>query len=138
MKRSQISTELIIVLSAMLIIFIIIISIMNKRSDEYFYNRRLLDAKEYSEEVASQINTVYLAGPGTKAKVELPQTLMDNTNYSINIYPQHHSIEITWMSKDNIRHYSSQVLTSNITGNISNINGDINITNINGGIVIEG
>jgi len=138
MKKAQISTELIIVLSALLIIFLIIISILNKRSDEYFFNQRYMNAKEYSEKVASQLNTVFLSGPGTRARVELPQTLRDNTNYSINIYPQQHVVEIAWLSKNNIRHYSSQILTSNITGKISNINGNINITNIEGGIVIEG
>ncbi len=138
MKKSQLSTELIITLSALLIMFLIIISIMNKRSDDYFYNKRLMDAKEYSEKISSQINILFLAGPGTKAHVELPQTLRDNTPYSINIYPQHHIVEITWMSKNNIRHYSTQILTSNISGKLSNISNDVNITNTDGGIFVEG
>ena len=137
MKRSQISAEFIIVLSALLIVILIIFSIFDKRSDEYFYNKRLMNAKEYSEKVASNINTVYLAGSGARTLVELPPALRDQTSYSINIYPQHHIVEITWMSKNNIRHYSSQILTSNITGTLTNIHSNINITNTQGVILIE-
>lgn len=137
MKKAQISTEFIIVFSIMLIMFLIILSIMNSRSDEYYYNKRLMNAKEYSEKVASHINTVFLAGPGTSTVLPLPNTLRDETNYTINIYPQVRIVEISWMSKNTERQYTSQILTSNVTGSLVDIIGNINISNVEGGVLIE-
>lgn len=137
MRKAQISTELILILSIVFIMFLVILGTIDKRTDEYQYNRRLMDAKKYSEKVATTINMVYLSGAGTSATINMPTTLIDNTNYSINIYPKNHMVEISWMSKIDMRQHHNQIVTANITGNLTGLNGNINITNIDGGIFIE-
>ena len=96
-----------------------------------------MDAKKHSEKIATTINMVFLSGPGTISSVSLPQTLIDDTNYTINIYPQDHRVEVSWMSKTDLRTYASQIVTSNVTGNLVGLSGTINITNTDGEISIE-
>lgn len=138
MQKAQLSSEFIIVLSIVLMVFLFFLSTIAKRSDDYIYNKRLMDAKELNELVSTQINTIFIAGHGTSTKVMLPPNLKDSTNYTISIYPSERIVEITWMSKNNLRYYTTQILTSNISGKTTQINSEINLTNIDGGILIGG
>lgn len=137
MGKSQASIELLIVLAVLLIIFSLTVQIIYQRNDQQYYSRRQLYAKQYADQLASRINTVYQAGPGTSTTYYIPNTLQDGTNHTINIHPTQHQVEIIWQSKTSNRQYSSSLITSNITGNLSNLRGELSITNNLGSINIS-
>ncbi len=130
--KAQISVDFIIVISIALIIFLYLFTAADKRSDELYSKTTSLYARSVSDQLASNINSVYLAGYGFKKTVLLQETLKDNSNYNINIYPVEHLIKISW----NNRQYSSPVLTSSISGTLSSLKGEYEIANIDGVITL--
>ena len=137
MRRAQLSVEMIILLSAVLIILMAMLSSFATGPEKSVFNKRSASAREYSERLAYAINNIYLAGDGAGLSLELPQTLIDGTGYSMNIYPDKHLIDITWLSGANFDHSSIQLLTSSLSGKLSGIKGNLNLTNSGGVIIIE-
>ena len=137
MKEGQVSVELVMIIAIILFIFIVIVSAMGNRSDEYIYNQRLFYARVQAEQFAAKINTVAIAGHGASESIDLPQQVQDGTDYTLTIYPIHHMVEIQWMSKDNVRPYGVPIVTSNITGLTTNLNGTLTLTNNQGEISIQ-
>ena len=125
----MVSTELIIIMSVAMIIFLIVLSGVSKRSAENVLSQRSMDAKLSADKLASGINSVYLAGNGASTQVNLPYNLQDGTNYTLSINNIHHTVIVVWGSGTQVRQYSSQIITSNITGVITDISYPINITN---------
>lgn len=131
-KKTQISTEFIIILSIALIVFLFLFTIANKRSDELYSTSKMLYAKQEADKLATAINTIFLAGNGASKTVNLPETLKDNANYNITVYPTEHIVDITFSSFGNLRHYSAPILTADVTGDLNIMNNDVNLTNSNG------
>ena len=59
MRKSQISTEFIIVLAAALIVFLFFFTVANKRDNELYSTRTMLYAKQEADKLAANINTVF-------------------------------------------------------------------------------
>ncbi|MBS1266656.1 MAG: hypothetical protein MAG795_00624 [Candidatus Woesearchaeota archaeon] len=135
--KSMVSTELIIIMSVAMVIFIVVLSGVNKRSAENVLSQRSMDAKLNADKLSSGINSVYLAGPGASMQVNLPSNLLDGTNYSLQINKMHHTVIVVWTSGSDSRQYSSQLVTANISGITSDISYPVNITNQQGVIYIE-
>jgi hypothetical protein len=135
-RKAQVSVEMIILLSALLILVMGIISTFSSASDRSLFNRRTVSAMEFSENLAYGINNVYLAGEGAGAEVVLPTTLIDNTDYSIIIYPELHILEISWKARQDIETHQVQLLTAQLGGKLSGINGSVSLSNVNGTIMI--
>ncbi len=131
-KKSQVSIELIMVLSVVLIIFTLLIVSINKRYEQYIYERRYLDAKSQAEKFAGTINMIHLSGQGSSTRILMPHSLEDGSPYNISLSAM--AVNIEWPGKTTIRHYSTPLITSNISGNFS-YDSLINFTS--GGIVIE-
>ena len=121
----------------MLIIFLFIFMLADKRTSEMYAARTKLYAKIEGDKLAADINSILLAGSGTSKKTQLSSTLRDNTAYNISIYPQAHRLEIFYTVAGLNDHYSATLLTSSISGITSNLNYPVNISNVNGGIVIS-
>ncbi|MBU2561186.1 MAG: hypothetical protein KKD17_02730 [Nanoarchaeota archaeon] len=137
MQKAQISTEFIIIASAALVVFLIILSIAGKRNDELYSARTTLYARQEADKLASSINTILLAGDGTQKTVSLPETLRDDEGYTINIYPSSRLVEITWNYSGKNRQYKAPLITADITGDMSPLSGTtFTISNIDGGIVV--
>ncbi len=137
MAKAQISTEFIIIVSVALIVFLIIFSIIDKRNDELYSTRTMLYARQEADQWASSINTIFLAGNGAQRRVSLPETLRDDKDYTINIYPSSHLVEITWSSLGKNKQYTATLITTNITGSLSELkNTSLRISNSDGGIII--
>ena len=137
MSKAQISAEFIIIVSIALVVFLMMFSIIDKRNDELYSTRTMLYARKEADNLASSINTIFLAGDGAQKTITLPETLRDDKNYTINIYPTNHLVEIIWSSLGENRQYTSPLLTANITGNLTSLsNTTLTITNSNGGMVI--
>ena len=130
--KAQISVDFIIIISIALIVFLYLFSIIDKRNDELYSTRTSLYAKSVSDTLAFNINSVFLAGNGFKKNILLQNKLKDDTGYNLNIYPTEHLIKIAW----NNRQYSSPILTSSISGDLSLLPGEYEIANINGVITI--
>ncbi|MBW2965950.1 hypothetical protein KY342_02485 [Candidatus Woesearchaeota archaeon] len=136
-SKSQISAEFIIIASVSLVVFLIMFSIIDKRNDELYSERTMLYARMESDKLASSINTIFLAGGGAQKTISLPETLRDDKNYTINIYPTHHLVEIIWNSLGKNKQYTSILITADITGNLTSLkNITLIISNSDGGIVI--
>lgn len=136
MRKAQVSVEIIILLSALLILLMGIISSFAPASDRSFFSKRGMSAREYSETLAYGINNVYLAGPGSSATISLPKTLIDNTAYNITIYRSQHILEISWKARQDIERHQLQLLTADLNGNLTGISGDVGLSNVNGTIMI--
>lgn len=136
MRRAQVSIEMVILLSALLILLMGIISTFSSATDRSFISRRAVSAREFSERLAYGINNVYLAGEGAETEILIPQTLIDNTNYSISIYPSSHILEVSWKARQDIERHQVQLLTAGLTGNLSGIHGPVSLLNANGTVVI--
>ena len=137
MRKSQISAEFVIIASIILIVFLIMFSIIHKRNDELYSTRTMLYARQEADKLASNINTIFLAGNNAQKTIALPETLRDDKNYTINIYPSNHLIEIIWSSLGKNKQYTSTLITADVTGNLTSLkNTTLTISNSDGGIVI--
>ncbi|HIH42787.1 TPA: hypothetical protein HA246_04020 [Candidatus Woesearchaeota archaeon] len=137
LKKSQISVEFIIILAVMLIVFLGVFIVADKRTAEMYSVRTKLYAKMEADKFASDVNGVFLAGSGTGKISILPSTLKDNSAYNISIYPSEHKLQVVWQSSGIEDHYSAALIAGNISGVLSSINYPVNLSNINGGIVIS-
>ncbi|MFH1317040.1 MAG: hypothetical protein ABII01_05975 [Candidatus Woesearchaeota archaeon] len=135
-KAGQVSVDMIIMMSFLFIIFLIMATIILYRNSELVSSTQKYYAKSLSDQVATEINSVFNAGDGTQKTIILPDQLKDNTAYNINIYPNSRIVEIVWNYGEETRHYSSSIITTQITGDLTNISDDISILNVNGEIDI--
>lgn len=136
MRKAQVSVEMVILLSALLILLMGIISTFSSASDRSFFSKRTVSAREFSERLAYGINNVYLAGEGASTEVVLPETLIDNTNYSIIIYPSQHLLEISWRARQDTERYQVQLLTGGLSGSLSGIHGAVQLSNAHGSVIV--
>jgi hypothetical protein len=136
MGKAQVSVEMVILLSALLILTMGIISSFASSSDRSFFSKRGMSAREFSEKLAYGINNVYLAGDGASADIVIPSTLIDNTNYSIVIFPSQHILEISWKASQDVERHQVQLLTAGLAGKLSGIYGSVGLSNVNGTIII--
>ncbi|MBI2135622.1 hypothetical protein HYU06_00965 [Candidatus Woesearchaeota archaeon] len=136
-QKSQISVEFIIILAIMLIVFLIIFVVADKRTAEMYNTRTKLYAKMEADKLASDINGIFLAGSGTRKVTMLPNKLRDNSAYNISIYPSEHKLEVTWQSSGTNDHYSAALIAGNISGILGNLNYPVNVSNVNGAIIIS-
>jgi hypothetical protein len=137
MKKAQLSTDFVITLSIILLIFIGIAFTVSLRHEQMLFVARRTYAEDIVEKLALNINSVYLAGDGTAKQVVLPLSLRDDGNYHIDVYPSEHLLEVTFWFDQQRRHYSYPIITANVTGTLTGINSTVNLTNIDGGITIE-
>ncbi len=136
--RAQISTEFIMITSVMLIIFLMMFSIIDKRDNEVYSGMAVLSARTEGDKLANNINSVFLAKEGAKKTIILPETLKDGNDYLVAIYPSDRLVEVRWNSLEGTRTYTSTIVTSKVTGYLSAIsNTSLTISNIEGGVVIE-
>jgi hypothetical protein len=135
-NNAQISSDFLIVLSIALIIFLVFFSISIKRNDQLDAEKTKLYAKTLSDKLAMEINSMHLMGSGVQKTITFPNTLKDQTLYTLNIYPQSHLVVINWEYKGTLKKYQSSILTSNITGALQGINGSILILNLNGELIL--
>tara|TARA_Y100000310_G_scaffold110706_1_gene109153 strand:+ start:252 stop:668 length:417 start_codon:yes stop_codon:yes gene_type:complete len=135
--KSQISVEFIMVVSVVLIVFLVIFSIANKRNDILESQQTKLYAKQLAEKVAININSVFLAGPETNITISLPSSLKDESSYTLSIHPENHIVNIDYVVGDTTNHYATTILTSDISGTLTGISSSISISNQQEGIVIE-
>lgn len=137
-KKGQMSLELIIISIAVFSLFLSMFAVIDYRNKEIISIKQLFDSKDIGDQVAWNINQVYISGFGANSFVYIPETTTDNTNINITIYPSLRIVHVSWGS----RFYTAPLLTSRITDNISGISnynftlipGRLNITNIRGEI----
>lgn len=134
--KAQVSIEFMIVISITLILFMFLFNIASDKSQQFAIQSSQLYAKQLTDTVAQEINSIYFAGNGAKKKINLPETLADNSEYSINFFPNYRLMEINYTSLQTNSKYSSFLVTSRIQTTLTNINHPINIENSNGKIII--
>lgn len=137
LKKSQTIAEFIIMLSVVLVIFVVFFNVFDETRDEISILNAELLAKQQAQKLASGIDSVYLAGSGSRMNVYLPDTLKGGINYNITIMPQKHILYVQYSHFQDTRVYQFPIITGNITGNTTDINGGINLTNTDGEIFVR-
>ncbi|MFA5141591.1 MAG: hypothetical protein WC471_01315 [Candidatus Woesearchaeota archaeon] len=137
MRKAQISVDFLIVLSIALIMFMFLFKTASDRTQQFDIEASRVYAKELNDRLAQQVKSVYYAGDGSVLHVDLPVTLMNNLDYSINFYPAYYLVEINYTAGTIDSRYSAFVPTSLVSGNLVNIHQPITIRNVNGAIVIS-
>ena len=133
MRKGQVSVDMIIVLAMALIIFGSLLSSVSSRFSQSDSERKEIFARDIAERIGNEINSVVIEGPGSRLTGSVPIGLPDSTPYQLDVIPDEQLISIRWME----RHYSYPVLSANITGNISDLEGEYEIRNIGGRISIR-
>jgi hypothetical protein len=132
MKKGQISVELIIISSVLLVMFILLLNVVSTRNNVSLALTQQFSVEELGYKISSSINEVYLAGDRTNKTIFLPETLRSNTNYSLNLNPSIRNIRLDYDDK----RLDFPLLTSNITGDFI-LNSNNQIFNNKGLIEIE-
>jgi len=128
--RSQISVDFLIVAGIVLTIFLFVFSIISNRRDELFESENLYSAKETAEQVASSINTIFLAGDGARRIFYTPDYLRGDIAYILTVRPQDRLVEVRWQD----RSYTSTILTSSTVGDLTIVAGQ-NLVKNNQGVI---
>jgi hypothetical protein len=139
-KKSQMTTELIIVSALILGIFLTLFSIIDYRNNEISSTKNYLGAKDAANEVAWAINEVYISGFGTRKTIFVINTTKDTKPLNITVLPKNRLVLVEWENN----FYTSPLVTSRVVGNNSilfeNItlhNGELRLTNTRGEIKLE-
>lgn len=133
--KSQVSIDFIIVTSAMMLVFLFLLTVIDHRSTELSGITTRLSAKEVADNLAWNINEAFISGYGSKKSIFVPESLYDQTNFNLTVIPRARLVQITWGT--GTQQYTSPLVTSNITGNLTLVQGMLNITNDEGTIKIE-
>ncbi len=135
-RRAQATADFLIVVAVVMIVFLSIVGMIQHKNNFTMREKAKMQAKAVCDRAAQEINSVHLAGDGTGKTFFLPQRLKENTNYNLLVHPKSHIVEIRWDSFGEDKHYTSPLITSNITGTLNNISGRVALFNNNGQITI--
>lgn len=135
-KIAQVSIEFLIIISVALIMFLFLFNTAYQKSEQYAVHSAKLYARQLIDNLNQQIYSVYLAGDGTSKLIELPDTLRNNLDYSINFYPDYKIVELNTTILTKQIKESSILPTKKIECQLNNINYQISVTNNNGVLII--
>jgi len=110
-QKGQISTELVILLTALLIVALIILNIANTHRQELYYSHVNLEARQIAESLSFEINQVILSGEGANSSLYLPDLISGQWNYTLRTIPGNNLLEINWLN----HRYTKPLLTSNVS-----------------------
>ena len=135
LKKAQLSVELILLLIVLLGLFLPAYVLVQERSSQLSQQQILLRAKIIADDLASHINAVYLAGPGTNISLLYPSTLEGNLSYTLQVYPLSRVVLLQWTIDGHSHRYTAPLLTSNVTS--LPLRQSINLKNIAGGVSLD-
>jgi len=124
--KAQVSTDFMIAIGMGLIFFVILFYAINERNTVFGEKRTELYAKELADRFATELNAVYLSGPGSFKTIQLPDNLPDQTLYAISVYPSEQLIEIVWYTNE-VNRYTAPTVAP-IGQNLSNIFQSVNVS----------
>lgn len=107
--RAQIAVEFLVILSILAIVSLLILNVIKLTDTSNIVNENRLDAMGIADNVALQINTVYLSGNGAQTSVSLPETLSGNKTYNLSLNPNGHLVGIFWNNDS----YTVPIITEN-------------------------
>jgi hypothetical protein len=130
-RKSQITTEFVIIMIAVFLIFSILFQIYMNRQIETRVLREQIFAERIVEQLALTINAVYLAGNGTNQSLFIPEFLAGRKNYTLLV--EDSIVYLFW----DAGFYSYPLVVSYVfyQGNLTNRT--IQIKNFESGIYLE-
>ncbi len=139
--KGQLSMDLMVIASVVLIIFLFLFQLSAQNSENARILGAQLAAQRASEDVARAIDHAWLAGNGSVAHSQLPDSLPNSLPYNVTIRGR--QVLVLYPAGDSVRIASAGTATSNVTGiNFTLIPGSgsrlLNMTNINGTITVVG
>lgn len=120
--------ELLVVFIIISGLFLIILNVVTVMDNNKIVNKAEMDAKTAVDKISFEINNLYLLGDGANSSLLLPGYLDNNVNYTLNVYPEEHVVEIQFNGK----RYLGQVITGDV--NYSSTGKNIKLENRKGRI----
>ncbi len=124
-RKGQVTTELIIMSAVVFILFLFIAVIINQKNTQVIGYKRYLSAKDVGDQAAFTINQVYITGYGASNFFYVPASLSDGTSFNMTIYPSAREVVVEWGQQQ----YIAPLLTSDIAGNLTLLDGRVEVTN---------
>ena len=133
-KKAQLSADFAVIAAVVLIIALFLVELYSQRMESARIMTVHLSAQRTAEDVARSINHAWLAGNGSVAHSQLPDSLPNGAGYNLTIRGR--QVLVYYPAGDGIRIASAGTITSNISSaNITIIPGSggvqLNITNAN-------
>ena len=122
-RRGQVSTELMIILAIMFIIFLALLLLAQRNSRIATEKMTRDDASYVSRLMSIHLTNVFVGGHGTKTNFVLPGTLGRATPYTARILPSQHVVAVQYASGS----ASASIPSFNVTGT-STIAGATNVS----------
>jgi len=120
------------------IALILLIALVDSAISQETHGRELMaktQARNVLEDMASAIDSVYLAGENATREHVLPETLPGGIDYTVKAYPR--SLLLTYSYQQD-KQYSRRILPANINGSaFDGSKGPIRITNVGGTIYLQ-
>lgn len=139
-KRGQLSMDLMVVASFVLVIFLFLFELYAQNSENARIFGTQLAAQRVSEDVARAIDHAWLAGNGSVTHAQLPGSLPNSIPYNVTIRGR--QVLVLYQAGGSVRIASAGTATSNVTAtNFTIASGSgryLNATNINGTVGVAG
>ncbi len=136
-RKSQVSVEFMIVIAIALVMFMFLLDLASKQSQQFEMQSTRIYARQLTDSFAQEINALFVAGNGASKRVELPDTLQDNTQYSLKIYPEYRVVEINYTSFGAAGRYNAMLTTSQIKTSMTYFAKPVTLQNDNGMMIIK-
>jgi hypothetical protein len=133
--RGQITLEYIVVMGIASIIFLITINFIMHEKKVMSESVWSIDGQDRVQELASAINSVYLAGDGAYLNVTLPKRLAGGVNYTVTVYRRLVSIEAVEYGRE----FEWKYITGDVYGAQGGLDvapGVVEVENVNGTIYL--
>ena len=128
--RAQIAVEFLVIFSVIAMLSLLVLNAVKITDTANIVDENRLDAMGIADNVALQVNNVYLLGNGAQTNVKLPETLGENKTYNLSLIPRDHLVSISW---DNEK-YTVPIITENASISFNDKN--LFIKNYDGKIII--
>jgi len=136
-KTGQLSTELLIVLSVFLLLFLSLFAFASDHFAVFSQKKVQLSAKIIAQDLSLQIHSLLLAGSGTSLTLSYPQKLDNGAEYFLQIFPSSRLLQISWLNSGKMKHYAVPLTTSSFQGNLTNMTSPLHLSNLQGQIIVR-
>jgi len=134
--KGQITIDFMLSMGAALVIFILLLDATFNQETQARELMQEADARNLMEDLAVNIDSVYLSGGNSSRVYTLPETLSGGVSYTLSVYPR--SILLGYENGGQ-KYYSTRILAESINGTsfVSLAPGKIRITNVDYTIYFE-
>lgn len=136
-RKSQVSVEFMIVIAIALVMFMFLLDLASRQSQQLGMQSTRIYARQLADNFAQEMDALFIAGNGASKRIDLPDTLQDNTPYSLAVYPEYRVVEINYTSFGTAGRYNTMLTTSQIKTSMTYFAKPVTLQNDNGVMIIK-